>query len=263
MKTITLLSNEEVAKIIESTTSSSISQQTKIPESTIKNYKTGRTKIKDMPVSMREIFTDVYFNNTVLDHPQNFAVSDEDWEKLTLWSGIRNPLFYPYLETFIANELSKERYKNKQNRPLTYLFLDFDIESPINRESLLVTGPAQGICFIVKASSLPPYLIDSCTIVSLKHNDNYPKLDIDKLHFEEYPDFYDYSYLISNLTDGLNYPIAKSIIEYFEEKNIKTFADMREIAKQNCPDFKIKYTNKVQQKIYETLAKQRIKSFVE
>lgn len=78
-----------------------------------------------------------------------------------------------------------------------------------------------------------------------------------------YKDKYDYPYLMSNLTDGLNYPIAKSIVEYFEEKNIKTFADMREIAKQNCPDFKIKYTNKFQQKIYETLAKQRIKSFVE
>ena len=105
--------------------------------------------------------------------------------------------------------------------------------------------------------------MDSCTFVSLKHNDNYPKLDIDKLNFEQYPDLYDYPYLMSNLTDGLNYPIAKSIVEYFEEKNVRSFADMREIAKQNCPDFKIKYTNKFQQKIYETLAKQRIKSFVE
>lgn len=263
MKTITLLSNEEVAKIIESSTSSSIAQKTMIPESTIKNYKSGRTNIKDMPISMREVFTNVYLNNSVLDYPQNFAVSDEDWETMTIWSGIRNPLFYPYLETFIANELSKERYKNKQKRPLTYLFLDFDIESPINRESLLVTGPAQGICFIVKSSSLLPYLIDNCTFVSLKDNKNYPKLDIDKLNFEKYPDLYDYPYLMSNLTDGLNYPIAKSIVEYFEEKNIKTFTDMREIAKQNCPDFKIKCTNKFQQKIYETLAKQRIKSFVE
>lgn len=114
MKTITLLSNEEVAKIIESSTSSSIAQKTMIPESTIKNYKSGRTNIKDMPISMREVFTNVYLNNSVLDYPQNFAVSDEDWETMTIWSGIRNPLFYPYLETFIANELSKERYKNKQ-----------------------------------------------------------------------------------------------------------------------------------------------------
>ena len=263
MKTITLLSNEEVANIIESSTSSSVSNKTMIPESTIKNYKSGRTNIKDMPISMREVFTNVYLNNSVLDYPQNFAVSDEDWETMTIWSGIRNPLFYPYLETFIADELSKERYKNKQNRPLTYLFLDFDIKSPINQESLLATGPALGICFVVKASSLPPYLIDSCTFASLKHNDNYPKLDINKLNFEKYPDLFDYPYLMSNLTDGLNYPIAKSIVEYFEEKNIKDFAGMREIAKQNCPDFKIKYTNKFQQKIYETLAKQRIKSFVE
>lgn len=199
MKTITLLSNEEVTKIIESSTSSSISNKTMIPESTIKNYKSGRTNIKDMPISMREVFTNVYLNNSVLDYPQNFAVSDDDWETMTIWSGI----------------------------------------------------------------SLPPYLMDSCTFASLKHNDDYPKLDIDKLNFEKYPDLYDYPYLMSNLTDGLNYPIAKSIVEYFEEKNIKTFADMREIAKQNCPDFKIKYTNKFQQKIYETLAKQRIKSFVE
>lgn len=263
MKTITLLSNEEVANIIESSTSSSVSNKTMIPESTIKNYKSGRTNIKDMPISMREVFTNVYLNNSVLDYPQNFAVSDEDWETMTIWSGIRNPLFYPYLETFIADELSKERYKNKQNRPLTYLFLDFDIESPINQESLLATGPALGICFVVKASNLPPYLIDSCTHVSLKDNKNLPKLDINKLNFEKYPDLFDYPYLISNLTDGLNYPIAKSIVEYFEEKNIKDFAGMREIAKQNCPDFKIKYGNKFQKKIYETLAKQRIKSFVE
>lgn len=263
MKTITLLSNEEVANIIESSTSSSVSNKTMIPESTIKNYKSGRTNIKDMPISMREVFTNVYLNNSVLDYPQNFAVSDEDWETMTIWSGIRNPLFYPYLETFIADELSKERYKNKQNRPLTYLFLDFNIESPINQESLLATGPALGICFVVKASNLPPYLIDSCTHVSLKDNKNLPKLDINKLNFEKYPDLFDYPYLMSNLTDGLNYPIAKSIVEYFEEKNIKDFAGMREIAKQNCPDFKIKYGNKFQKKIYETLAKQRIKSFVE
>lgn len=263
MKTITLLSNEEVANIIESSTSSSISNKTMIPESTIKNYKSGRTNIKDMPISMREVFTNVYLNNSVLDYPQNFAVSDEDWETMTIWSGIRNPLFYPYLETFIADELSKERYKNKQNRPLTYLFLDFDIESPINQESLLATGPALGICFVVKASNLPPYLIDSCTHVSLKDNKNLPKLDINKLNFEKYPDLFDYPYLMSNLTDGLNYPIAKSIVEYFEEKNIKDFAGMREIAKQNCPDFKIKYTTTFQKKIYEKLAKQRIKSFVE
>lgn len=263
MKTITLLSNEEVANIIESSTSSSVSNKTMIPESTIKNYKSGRTNIKDMPISMREVFTNVYLNNSVLDYPQNFAVSDEDWETMTIWSGIRNPLFYPYLETFIADNCLKNVTKTNKNRPLTYLFLDFDIESPINQESLLATGPALGICFVVKASNLPPYLIDSCTHVSLKDNKNLPKLDINKLNFEKYPDLFDYPYLMSNLTDGLNYPIAKSIVEYFEEKNIKTFADMREIAKQNCPDFKIKYGNKFQKKIYETLAKQRIKSFVE
>lgn len=69
MKTITLLSNEEVEKIIESSTSSSVAQKTMIPESTIKNYKSGRTNIKDMPISMREVFTNVYLNNSVLDYP--------------------------------------------------------------------------------------------------------------------------------------------------------------------------------------------------
>ena len=260
MKTITLLSNEEVAKIIESSTSSSITQKTMIPESTIKNYKSGRTKIKDMPISMREVFTNVYLNNSVLDYPQNFAVSDEDWE--TIRNEVRK-YFDPHLEHFVADKLSKERYYSKQRTPLTYLLIDFDVESPINLESLFVTGMAQGICFITKSSSLPYYLRDSATIATLKNNEEYPRLDISKLNFEEYPDIDDYTHILSNLTNGLNYPIAKSIVEYFEEKNIRTFADMREIAKQNCPDFKIKYGNKFQRKIYETLAKQRIKSFVE
>lgn len=136
MKTITLLSNEEVANIIENSTSSSISNKTMIPESTIKNYKSGRTNIKDMPISMREVFTNVYLNNSVLDYPQNFAVSDEDWESIR--KKVRSS-FDPHLEHFIADKLSKEHYVNKQKTPLTYLLIDFDVESPINLESLMVT----------------------------------------------------------------------------------------------------------------------------
>lgn len=260
MKTITLLSDEEVLNIIENSTSSSISNKTMIPESTIKNYKSGRTNIKDMPISMREVFTNVYLNNTVLDYPQNFAVSDEDYESIRKKV---HPSFDPHLEHFIADKLSKERYYSKQRTPLTYLLIDFNVESPINLESLMATGLAQGIGFIVKISSLPYYLRDSATIATLKNNEEYPRLDINKLNFAEYPDIDEYTHILSNLTNGLNYPISKSIIEYFEEKHIKDFAGMREIAKQNCPDFKIKYGNKFQRKIYETLAKQRIKSFVE
>lgn len=262
MKTITLLSDEEVVKILESSTSSSISQKTQIKESTIKNYKTGRTKVKDMPISMREIFTNTYLNNTIQTdstHPQHFAISDEDWEKIRREARRKDP----YQEHFMVDDLFNKRCLSNEEKLLTYFLIDFGIESPINLETIMSISLGQKIGFIVKASSLPYYLLDSTTFVSLETNDNYPKLDINKINFGKYPEMYDYTQLISDLTNGLNYPIAKSIMEYFEEKNVKDFADMRNLVKQNFPDFKIKYANKFQQVIYEQKAKQAIKTFVE
>lgn len=240
MDTIILLSDDAVVQLLNYVDLGNISVKTGISESTLKNYRYGRTAISDMPVSTRRKLSNAFLYNEVPDYPVHISLDEKSWDAVIERRKEQSGFVDLQLESFSAwyNVMHADMCNFGGNNPRYYL-IDAS-EGIVDIGTLLSISLGIGVMCVVRESTCPDEWLQMLYPASTTQGVERAWMNVERIKLFDYPEANSAVGIRNHFAKKIDDIMVMDVIRYFDEHHINTIADLFLLVSTDMDDLSLR-----------------------
>lgn len=240
MDTIILLSDDAVVQLLNYVDLGKISVKTGISESTLKNYRYGRTAISDMPVSTRSKLSNAFLYNEVPDYPVHVSLDENSWDAVIERRKEQSGFVDLQLESLSAwyNVMHADISNFGASNPRYYL-IDAS-EGIVDIGTLLSISLGMGVLCVVRESTCPEEWIQMLYPASTTQGVVRAWMNVERINLFDYPEANSVIGIRNHFAKKIDDIMVLDVIRYFDEHNINTISELFRLVSTDMDDLSLR-----------------------
>ena len=240
MDTIILLSDDSVIQLLNREDLSEISVKTGISESTLKNYRYGRTDISDMPVSTRVKLSNAFLYNEVPDYPLHLALDETSWNSVVELRKEQSGFVDLQLESLAAwYDTMKASPGDVPTKDYRFYLIDASM-GIVDIGTVLSIGLAIGVRCIVRESTCPDEWKSLLYPASTSQGDEYAWMNPERIRLFDYPELSSPVGIRNYFVKRIDNIIVLDLIRYFDEHKVNTIPELFRLVSTDMDDLSLR-----------------------